>query len=420
MISEIDASSGFSAVKSVKVDNDIVDSEDILDSKDEYADFEKYAKLKLFTESGNMSFRSFFANIDKTHIFSDEEKDLIDLNFDNIYFELEFDKIKNKKSYIAVVHSDGNGTGFLKKDIFSKNENSTENFDNQKDYTEFSENLNKAVKESAFYAITKTFQGLLKNKSNSYKLPFRIFTLSGEDFNFVCQPDYVFELLKNYLLKYEELTSKYLEKFLKKIGIKAMTATAGIAFSKSHFPFYMSFDLAESLCGKAKKITKENIKDDKQYKVPASLLFHFMQSSFFNDLEHVIDYERKSHDKSVDFLFGPYTIKGGYSYGFTYPDIGLLIETAKNIKKEKGVRSAFREALSIINMNGEQLGINFLKRAKEVNSDGMQEPLKKIKNLNETDYYKKTEENNESNNKVKTKKSSIYDIISIESALYIE
>jgi hypothetical protein len=52
------------------------------------------------------------------------------------------------------------------------------------------------------------------------------------------------------MLKYEELTSKYLKKFLKKIGIDTMTTTAGIAFSKSHFPFYMSFELAESLCGR--------------------------------------------------------------------------------------------------------------------------------------------------------------------------
>lgn len=414
MISDIDASSGFSSIKSVKIDDDIIDSVNILD-EDESADFEKCAKLNLFKKSGNRSFKSFFGNIDIADIFNDKEKDLINLNFDNIYFELEFDKIKNAKSLIAIVHSDGNGTGFLKKDIFSKDDNAEKNFDNKDEYKEFSDNLNKAVKESAFYAIINTFKDLIKE--NKRKLPFRIFTLSGEDFNFVCQPDYVFELLKNYMLKYEELTAKYLKKFLKKIGIITMTTTAGIAFSKSHFPFYMSFELAESLCGRAKKITKENIKDDKQYKVPATLLFHFMQSSYFNDLDRVINYERKSHDKSVDFLFGPYTIKGGYSYGFTYPDIGLLIETAKYIKSGKGVRSAFREALSVININSEKLGINFLKRAKEVNPGSMKLPIENIKNLNETDYYKKTSENNKLDNEEKAKKSSIYDIISIESSI---
>lgn len=418
MISDIDASSGFSSIKSVKIDDDIIDSNDILDNGNESADFEKCAKLYLFKKSGNRSFKSFFGNINIADIFSDNEKDLINLNFDNIYFELEFDKIKNAKSLIAVVHSDGNGTGFLKKDIFSKDGNAEKNFDNKNEYKEFSDNLNKAVKESAFYAIINTFKDLIKE--NKRKLPFRIFTLSGEDFNFVCQPDYVFELLKNYMLKYEELTSKYLKKFLKKIGIDTMTTTAGIAFSKSHFPFYMSFELAESLCGRAKKITKENIKDGKQYKVPAALLFHFMQSSYFNDLEHVINYERKSHDKSVDFLFGPYTIKGGYSYGFTYPDIGLLIETAKYIKSEKGLRSAFRETLSVININNEKLGINFLKRANEVNKVSMALPIENIKKLNETDYYKQSLENNKLNNNEKTKKSSIYDIISIENSLDVK
>ena len=409
MISDIDTSSGFSSIKSVKIDDDIVDSKDILGGEYESADFEKCVKLNLFKKSGNRSFKSFFDNVDVRDIFNEEEKDLKNFNFDNIYFELEFDKIKNAKSLIAVVHSDGNGTGFLKKDIFSKDGNAGENFDNKNDYKEFSDNLNKAVKGSAFYAITNTFKDLII-KNNKRKLPFRIFTLSGEDFNFVCHPDYVFELLKNYIVKYEELTAKYLKKFLNKAGIGVMTTTAGVAFSKSHFPFYMSFELAESLCGKAKKITKDNIKDGKQYKVPAAILFHFMQSSYFNDLDRIIDYERKSHDKSVDFLFGPYAIKGGHSYDFTYPDLGLLVETAKYIKNEKGVRGAFREALSVINVNNESLGINFLKRAREVNKDSMGLPLANINKLNDTDYYKKAlQENN--------KKSSIYDIISIESYL---
>jgi hypothetical protein len=415
MIAEIDAASGFSAVKSVKINGEAVNSEDILEGGDESADFEKCVKLRSFENSGDRSLRSFFGNINIAGIF-DEEKDLTNLNFDNldkIYFESEFDKIKNAKSLIAVVHSDGNGTGFLKKDIFSKNDKSGKNFDNKNDYKEFSDNLNKAVKESACYAIVKTFKALINESKR--KLPFRIFTLSGEDFNFVCQPDYVFELLRNYMLKYEELTSKYLKKFLEKAGIQKMTTTAGISLSKSHFPFYMSFDMAESLCGKAKKITKENINGGKQYKVPGTLLFHSMQSSYFSDLDHIIEKERKSHDKSIDFLFGPYAISAGHSYGFTYPDIGLLIETAKYLKKEKGLRSAFREALSIINIEGEKLGLSFLKRAKEVNPKQMELPLDDIRKLNGTDYYKKSL--NKDDGKEKAKKCAIYDLISIESSI---
>ncbi len=403
MIAEIDPASGFSAVKSVKIDGEVVNSEDILEDGYKSADFEKCVKLSLFKNFGGMSFRSFFGDINIAGICDEEENDLTNLNFK---FESEFDKIKNAKSLIAVVHSDGNGTGFLKKDIFSKKNKDGENFDNKNDYKEFSYNLNKAVKESAGYAIVKTFKDLI-NESNR-TLPFRIFTLSGEDFNFVCQPDYVFELLRNYMLKYEELTSKYLEKFLKKAGITKMTTTAGISFSKSHFPFYMSFDMAESLCGKAKKITKENININggKQYEVPGALLFHSIQSSYFSDLDHIMDKERKSHDKSIDFLFGPYAISAGHSYGFTYPDIGLLIETAKYLKEKKGLRSAFREALSIINMEGEKLGLSFLKRAREVNPEQMELPLNNIKKLNDTDYYKKS-----------LKKSAIYDLISIESSI---
>lgn len=403
MIANIDQTSGFSAIESIKIDNETVNSRDISDDDYKSADIEKCVKLNSFKNSGDRSLGSFFGNINMACILDEEEKGLLD----KIYFESEFDKIKNAKSLIAVVHSDGNGTGFLKKDIFSKNDNDKvlENFNNKNDYKEFSVKLNEAVKQSACYAIVKTFKDLINESKR--KLPFSIFTLSGEDFNFVCQPDYVFELLRNYMLKYEELTSKYLEKFLRKAEIETMTTTAGISLSKSHFPFYMSFDLAESLCGKAKKITKENLNGGKQYKVPGTLLFHSMQSSYFSDLDHIMEKERKSHDKSIDFLFGPYAISGGHPYGFTYPDIGLLIETAQDIKSEKGLRSAFRESLSIINIEGENLEKNFLKRAEEVNPNQMELPLNNIKKLNDTDYYKKS----------LNKKSAIYDLISIESSI---
>jgi len=404
MIAKIYPATGFASIDSVKIGGEDIG---LKNEDNSFADFETLAKLDLFKNTGDRSFKSFFTEVDINSVFKKEESGHVDFDLDKIFFELEFDKIKNKKSLIAVVHSDGNGTGFLKKAIFAGGDKNKENFDNKNDYKSFSENLNRAVKESACYAIANTFKDLESKK----KLPFRIFTLSGEDFNFVCHPDYVFELLRNYILKYEELTSKYLEKFLKKAGISKMTTTAGISFSKSHFPFYMSFSLAENLCGRAKKITKDNLNGAEQYKVPSTMLFHFMQSSHFSDLDYIIEKERKSHNKSIDFLFGPYTIKDGHSYGFTYPDLGLLIKTADLLKKEKGLRSAFRESLSIINIEGEKLGINFLKRAKEVNKEQMEKPLKSIKMLNDTDYY------NSSKGEEKPIKSAIYDIIAIESSI---
>jgi len=408
IVAGIYPATGFASLESVKIaEKEIKNRED----SDFSADFETMVKLDRFAEN---SFKYLFRDINVESIFR-ESNDLKGLDLNKIFFESEFDKIKNKKSLLAVVHSDGNGTGFLIKEIFGNNGKSKENFNNKDDYKSFSENLNAAVKESACYAILKTFKEYLKvdtekyTKKDTIKLPFRIFTLSGEDFNFVCHPDYVFELLRNYILKYEELTSKYLKKFLEKAEINTMTTTAGISFSKSHFPFYMSFDLAESLCGRAKKITKHYLKGKEQYKVPSTILFHFVQSSYFSDLDYIIEKERRSHDRKVDFLFGPYTIEGGHQYDFTYPDLGLLIQTADAIKKEKGLRGAFRQSLSIINIEGEKLATNFLKRAREVNNAQMKLPLDNILTFKNTDYYKNSEK--------ESKKSAIYDIISIESSI---
>ena len=420
IIAGIYPATGFASLESVKIaEKEIKNRED----SDFSADFETMVKLDRFAEN---SFKYLFRDINVESIFR-ESSDLKDLDLNKIFFESEFDKIKNKKNLIAVVHSDGNGTGFLIKEIFGNNGKSKENFNNKDDYKSFSENLNAAVKESACYAILKTFKEYLKvdtekyTKKDTIKLPFRIFTLSGEDFNFVCHPDYVFELLRNYILKYEELTSKYLKKFLEKARINTMTTTAGISFSKSHFPFYMSFDLAESLCGRAKKITKHYLEGKEQYKVPSTILFHFVQSSYFNNLDHIIKKERLSHNEKVDFLFGPYTIKGGHSYDFTYPDLGLLIETANVIKKEKGLRGAFRQALSIINIEGEELVESFLERVRYVNKEQTELILSNIKTLEKTSYYDKSKSEEESKNNGKIiKKNPIYDIIYIESSIDVK
>ena len=65
MIAEIDPASGFSALKSAKIDDKVFNSEDILKGGDESADFEKCAKLSLFK---NRSFKSVFGDDIKSEI----------------------------------------------------------------------------------------------------------------------------------------------------------------------------------------------------------------------------------------------------------------------------------------------------------------------------------------------------------------
>ncbi|MBD3866182.1 Cas10/Cmr2 second palm domain-containing protein [Campylobacter fetus] len=116
----------------------------------------------------------------------------------------EISAIKNKKNKIAVIHADGNNLGDL--------------IPNLENISDFSKNLNKAIKE-AFDMATKTIK---KDK-------FREIILGGDDMTIICDADFALDFTKIYLTKFEELTTKF-KKY-------PLTACAGIAFcnENSHF-----------------------------------------------------------------------------------------------------------------------------------------------------------------------------------------
>lgn len=83
--------------------------------------------------------------------------------------------------------------------------------------------------------------------------------------------------------------------------MNCLTACAGIAYIKSSFPFHYGYDLAEQLCGEAKKQAKEISKEN----VPACLMFHKVQSSFVGSYDEIVKQELTCYD-NLSFVAGPY------------------------------------------------------------------------------------------------------------------
>lgn len=173
---------------------------------------------------------------------------------ENYDFQTEFDKLGQKEgeNYIAVVHIDGNNMGAKLEDLTR----------DSKDFAaavpilrEFSHKLDQTFIETFIAIVDKLQQGLkipdFFSKFNIVddKIIIRPIVLNGDDVTFVCAGKLGITLVEHFLL---ELSKRSPIK-LKHADDIPISACAGVAIVKSHFPFYRAYELAEELCKSAKE-----------------------------------------------------------------------------------------------------------------------------------------------------------------------
>lgn len=187
---------------------------------------------------------------------------------------------KGEQSYIAVVHADGNGMGKLFQQLLKDHQES----ENDEDYKQAVRSLSAQVAQASTVALQETLHKLARHliwdetekryvirhanrngkgdllarivlqdgrKDNEgYFLPFRPLVFGGDDVTFVCDGRLGIALAVEYLKQFEAQTQAI-------IG-EQLTACAGVAIVKSHYPFARAYDLAEALCSSAKKYRVQN------------------------------------------------------------------------------------------------------------------------------------------------------------------
>lgn len=186
---------------------------------------------------------------------------------------------KHESSHIAVVHTDGNGMGKRIKEIADKHKTPKENIDYIKDLRDFSQSL----EETSINALRATVRQLLesrdKDKENKIggiveirdnKIPFRPLIFGGDDLTFVCDGRLGITLAKLYV---KELTTPPLSK-----KQRSISARAGVAIVKSHYPFSRAVDMAEQLADSAKDYIR------KQQRETSAIDWHFAASGIRGDL----------------------------------------------------------------------------------------------------------------------------------------
>ena len=169
-------------------------------------------------------------------------------------------------SYIAVVHIDGNGVG---KKIQDWSNSLEENMADDK-YRESYRTWSVALDELSHCAMQNAMELLggalvrdpdiqgysigaddllieLKRRDCKVELPIRPILAGGDDLTFVCDGRLALALVECVLRKFKSNSIPHLG---------TVEASAGIAIVPSHTPFSRAYELAEDLCGSAKRLSR--------------------------------------------------------------------------------------------------------------------------------------------------------------------
>ncbi|MEG4346899.1 hypothetical protein QUB70_27005 [Microcoleus sp. A003_D6] len=165
-------------------------------------------------------------------------------------------RTEGRSSYMAIVHADGNGMGDRFKEYGSKSQS-------DRDYVIRMRDLSEKVNQAGINALRKVAarviqlaegelqeQFAITERDGKKYLPFRPIVYGGDDVTFVCDGRLGLTLAALYLKEFEA------EKENIPDG-KDLTACAGIAIVKTHYPFARAYQLSEALCSNAKKFMRD-------------------------------------------------------------------------------------------------------------------------------------------------------------------
>lgn len=234
-----------------------------------------------------------------------------------------FEDITRQNSWIAIIHADGNGLGEVVSCI-GKDENLMAFFSKQ-------------LEEATSKAATQAYLEMINDKNyicSKDIIPFRPIVLSGDDLTVVCRADLAIDFTKSYLSHFEENTKSFMVELKDEVTMSCLTVCAGIAFIKASYPFYYGYDLAESLCSRAKKDAQRE---------KSCLLFHKVQSCFVEEFEEIIKKEL-TPSENHSYEFGPYYLKRKAERW----TIDELMKNVKELNKEENnsAKTAIRQWLT--------------------------------------------------------------------------
>lgn len=225
-------------------------------------------------------------------------------------FPYDLDKLgrsRGEDSHIAVLHADGNGIGALKAKMMG-------GVAGNRDYVRRSREFSEAVREIASASLAATLRTLCTGvtrddrtgaayishdvegrtiridlpsaSSGESFLPIRPIIYGGDDLTIVCDGRIALSFAELYLHQFELKSAVTLGKY-KIQQPRNLSACAGVAIVRAHFPFARAYELSEELASEAKKRRAE-VQQAKPDEEPGSFLdWHIAMSGLIGELEEI-------------------------------------------------------------------------------------------------------------------------------------
>jgi len=236
---------------------------------------------------------------------------------DSIYaLENNFHKNKGEKiNWLSVIHADGNGLGEIfmnfHKHIDSGDTTANKNRDYVQKLRRFSLALDVCTERAFLRALAVFFAD--RQQKKLVVLPLVPLVLGGDDLTVVCDGQYALRFTQTFLESFErETASDHMcgiipELATKALGKPRLSACAGVAIIKSHFPFSVAYLLAEE---SSAKVVKKKLQNSDKNNVPfpcSALDFHILYDASGVELDQIR--EKLDLDAHKNQLWGgPYII----------------------------------------------------------------------------------------------------------------
>ncbi len=216
---------------------------------------------------------------------------------------------KGEHNFIAVVHADGNGMGQRVMDIGKNYPDPSQNRAYITALREFSEQVDVAAQQALRDVLDMLLKRLVKDGGDrivhknaaekviaeiqlaedgkgKWFLPFRPIVFGGDDVTFVCDGRLGLSLAIEYMRRLEAHTGDLPDRKGR------LTACAGIAIVKAHYPFARAYALADELCKSAKNY-RRRIRELNSHWDDSCLDWHFALSGLLGSIEEIRDREYK-------------------------------------------------------------------------------------------------------------------------------
>jgi hypothetical protein len=227
----------------------------------------------------------------------------------SLKFAKSSDKIldeESETSWLAVIHADGNGLGQIFINLEQYIEGDRQNNRNYiQQFREFSLDLDVCTRQAFIQALA------VFPTAQRKPVPLVPLVLGGDDLTVVCDAKYALAFTEAFLTTFEQETQN--SEVIRAIAAKAfkipsgkLSACAGIAIVKPHFPFSTAYQLAEELA-KSAKIVKNVVKKGDQT-IPCSAIdYHVLYDTRGTQLEAIR--EKLTLDASTTHLYNrPYVV----------------------------------------------------------------------------------------------------------------